>query len=85
MHHPVYTHVGKGVKVIINGCLIGTDPYALSVGIANSQPAQALWEATKKYVQGDIRSIYVNDADEDSKYEGIIKPYDYSIILKKNA
>lgn len=85
VHHPVYTHVGKGVKVLINGCLIGTDPYALSVGIANSQPAQALWEATKKYVQGDIRSIYVNDADDDSKYEKIIKPYDYSIVLTKNV
>lgn len=85
VHHPVYTHVGKGVKVIINGCLIGTDPYALSVGIVNSQPAQALWEATKKYVQGDIRSIYVNDADAEAKYEKIIKPYDYSIVYNKNV
>lgn len=84
VHHPVYTHVGKGVKIIINGCLIGTDPYALSVGIVNSQPAQALWEATQRYVQGDIRSIYVNDADSESKYEKIIKPYDYTIVFPKN-
>ena len=83
VHHPVYTHVGEGVKVLINGCLIGTDPYALSVGIANSQPAQVLWEVTEKYVQGDIRSIYVADADNDPTYEKIIKPYNYEIVLPK--
>jgi hypothetical protein len=83
VHHPVYTHVGKGIKVIVNGCLIGTDPYALSVGIANSQPAQALWESTDKYVQGDIRSIYVGDADQEAKYDKIIKPYNYEIVFPK--
>lgn len=83
VHHPVYTHVGKGTKVIVNGCLIGTDPFALSVGIANSQPAQALWETTQKYVGGDIRSIYVNDADRKPEYEKIIKPYNYEIVFPK--
>lgn len=83
VHHPVYTHVGKGIKVIVNGCLIGTDPYALSVGITNSQPAQVLFEATKRYVQGDIRSIYANDADSETKYEKIIKPYNYEIVFGK--
>jgi len=67
------------VKIVINGCLIGTDPYALSVGIQSSQAVQVLWETTRQYVQGDVRSIYVSDADDKAKYDKIIKPYKYSL------
>jgi hypothetical protein len=79
VHHPLFTHVGSGVKIVINGCLIGTDPYALSVGIQSSQPVQVLWETTRQYVQGDVRSIYVSDADDKAKYDKIIKPYRYEL------
>lgn len=79
VHHPLFTHVGSGVKIVINGCLIGTDPFALSVGIQSSQAVQVLWETTRQYVQGDVRSIYVSDADDKAKYDKIIKPYNYQL------
>lgn len=79
VHHPLFTHVGSGVKIIINGCLVGTDPFALGVEIQSSQPVQVLWETTRQYVQGDVRSIYVADADEKAKYEKIIRPYQYTL------
>lgn len=81
VHHPLFTHVGPGIKVIVNGCLIGTDPFAKSIGIHASLPVQVLWETTPQYVQGDSRSIYVNSADAQKKYEKIIKPYDYELAV----
>ena len=63
----------------MNGCLIGTDPFAKSIGIHASLPVQVLWETTPTYVQGDSRSIYVSSADARKKYEKIIKPYNYEL------
>lgn len=83
VHHPVVTQVGPGIIVTINGCLVGTDAYAHSVGIHSSVPVQALWETTKKFVQGDVRQIYVNAADHNAKYEKIIKPYNYELTASK--
>lgn len=82
VHHPLFTHVSAGIKVIVNGCLIGTDPYAKSIGIHSSIPVQVLWETTPKFVQGDSRNIDVGDADKNKKYEKIIKPYNYELILE---
>lgn len=79
VHHPLFTHVSSGIKVIVNGCLIGTDSYAKSIGIHASLPVQVLWETTKTYVQGDSRNIYVNSADASKKYEKIIQPYNYEL------
>ncbi len=79
VHHPLFTHVSSGIKVIVNGCLIGTDPFAKSIGIHASLPVQVLWETTPKYVQGDSRNIYVNSADDQKRYEKIIRPYNYEL------
>lgn len=83
VHHPLFTQVNSGVKVVINGCLIGTDSFAHSVGIQSSNPVQVLWETTKKFVQGDLRFIYVKEADSNAKYHKIIQEYKYQLVADK--
>jgi len=79
VHHPLFTQVGPGVAVAINGCLIGLDSYAHGIKIHSSTAVQLIWETTKKYVQGDTRKIFVDKADDKFKYEKIIKPYNYQL------
>lgn len=83
VHHPVITQVGPGVRVVINGCLIGTDSFAQSVGIFSSTPTQVIWETTKKHVMGDSRQIFVAEADNNKRYEDIIKPFNYNLTASK--
>jgi hypothetical protein len=83
VHHPLITQVNSGVKVAINGCLIGSDSFALSIGIQSSHPVQILWETTKKFVQGDSRFIYVAKANDDAKYNKIITPYSHELVAQK--
>jgi predicted phosphodiesterase len=83
VHHPVVTQVGPGVRVVINGCLVGTDSFAQSVGIFSSVPTQVIWETTKKHVLGDNRQIYVAEADNNAHYENIIKPFNYQLVADK--
>lgn len=84
VHHPVVTQTVSGIKVMINGCLVGLDQFALGIGIHSSYPTQLLWETTKKKVKGDIRFIDVGDADADPRYEKIIKPYKRDLVFPKS-
>jgi predicted phosphodiesterase len=83
VHHPVITQVGPGVRVVINGCLIGTDSFAQSVGIFSSTPTQVIWETTKKHVMGDSRQIFVAEADDNKHFESVIKPFNYELSAVK--
>jgi hypothetical protein len=83
VHHPVITQVGPGVRVVINGCLIGTDSFAQSVGIFSSTPTQVIWETTKKHVMGDSRQIFVAEADQNKHFETVIKPFSYELSVVK--
>lgn len=83
VHHPVITQVGSGVRVVINGCLIGTDSFAQSVGIVSSTPTQVIWETTKKHVMGDNRQIFVAEADNNPHFETIIKPFRYELSTER--
>ena len=83
VHHPVITQVGPGVRVVINGCLIGTDSFAQSVGIFSSVPTQVIWETTKKHVMGDSRQIFVAEADDNKHFESVIKPFNYQLSAPK--
>jgi predicted phosphodiesterase len=84
VHHPVITQVGPGVRVVINGCLIGADSFAQAVGIFSSVPTQVIWETTKKHVMGDSRQIFVAEADDNKHFETIIKPFNYSLSASKS-
>lgn len=83
VHHPMVTELSSGARLAINGCLIGSDPYALGIGIQSSNPSQLMWESTKRYVQGDVRIVNVSDADKEPRYERIIKPYNYQLSEEK--
>lgn len=84
VHHPLLTHVGPGVQVVINGCLVGTDTFAnAGAGIHSNTPAQVLWECTKKFVQGDVRQIYVKYADNKPEFDKIIVPYQHELAVPK--
>jgi hypothetical protein len=84
VHHPLLTHVGPGVQVVINGCLVGTDNFAhAGAGIHSNTPAQVLWECTKSFVQGDVRQIYVKYADTKPEFEKIIVPYQHELAVPK--
>jgi hypothetical protein len=85
VHHPLFTQVGPGISVAINGCLIGLDAFAHSVKIHSSTAVQLVWESTKKYAQGDTRKIFVDRADEHARFDKIIKPYDYHLVMPKLA
>jgi len=65
----------NGCSIVVNGCLSGTDPFAQSIGIFANNPVQMLIECTERYPLGDIRMIFVREADQDKKLESIIKPF----------
>jgi hypothetical protein len=80
VHHYMENHVGN-VQVIVNGCMVGTDPFALSVGINDNNPTQVLWETTTHFAQGDLRQVHCKRADSASsethkRFNKIITPYD---------
>lgn len=72
----------SGVQVYNAPSLSGIDSYAYSIGINHNLTAQVVFESTAKYIIGDIRLIHVNEADKDSKYDKIIKPYDKELTFK---
>jgi len=83
VHTPHIAEVGVGYPFLVNGCLIGLDPFALSVGIQANNPVQLVWETTQEHVLGDTRRIKVIAADKKKKYEKIIRPYKYELATPK--
>jgi hypothetical protein len=51
-------------------------------GIMTNSPIQVIWESNQKYAYGDDRWIYVAEADNNSRFDRIIKPYKYELSLK---
>lgn len=74
VHVPAYTQLQNGCNLVVNGCLSGTDPYAQSIGIFASHPAQVIFEATDAHPVGDFRILRLKDADADPRYDDIIVP-----------
>jgi predicted phosphodiesterase len=79
IHTPTLQLMESGCMLVLNGCLSGLDPYALSIGIFDSNPTQQLFEATAKHAVGDVRFIQVKEADKDASLDKIIaapkRPY----------
>lgn len=73
IHTPTVQLMESGCMLILNGCLSGLDPFALSIGIFDSNPTQQLFEATSKHAVGDIRLIQVKSADKDASLDAIIE------------
>lgn len=73
IHTPTLQLMESGCMLVLNGCLSGLDPYAMSIGIFDSNPTQQLFEATEKYAVGDVRFIQVKSADKDASLDEIIE------------
>lgn len=75
VHVPTVQLTDSGCMLLINGCLIGVDPFAQSLGIFGNHPTQMLFEVTKKYPVGDMRMIQVKNGDNRPELEAIIAPF----------
>lgn len=75
VHTPTLQLMESGCMLIVNGCLSGLDPYALSIGIFDSNPTQQIFEVTPKHAVGDVRFIQVKSADTNEALDKIIKPF----------
>jgi len=72
-HQPSLFMLADGVTCIVNGCLIGSDPFAQNgVGYFNSMPAQIMFESVPGYPVGDHRIVQLRDADTEAAYDKII-------------
>lgn len=75
VHTPTLQLMESGCMLIVNGCLSGLDPYAMAIGIFDSNPTQQIFEVTPRHAVGDVRFIQVKDADENKALDKIIKPF----------
>jgi hypothetical protein len=85
VHTAIYLPYLQSTKtaLIVNGTMSGTDGFANSRGFFFTTPQQCIWETTAQVPVGDFRSVFLLDADENSKYNGIIKPYEYGLEISK--
>lgn len=74
-HTPTVQMTETGKFIIINGTLMGLDPFAQSIGIHGNCPAQMMFEATKDHAVGDFRVEKLGDADKDKDLDRIIAPF----------
>ncbi len=80
VHHYMENHIGN-VQVIVNGCMVGTDPFAhAGAGINDNNPTQVIWETTKDFAQGVLMQVHCKRADNTKpdttkRLESIITPY----------
>lgn len=79
VHQAAHFQVSSGAHIIINGSMIGTDSYAQGVGIMSNNPVQVMWEMNSKFAVGDSRWLFVSAGDNEKRYEGLIKPYNYEL------
>lgn len=75
VHTPTYQLTDAGAALFVNGCMIGNDPFAQSIGLHHSQPAQWLFEVTEQDPVGDQRLIKLARYDSDKTLDSIITPF----------
>jgi len=79
VHQAAHFQTNSNIQIVINGSLIGLDSFASGVGIMSNNAVQIMWETNRKFVVGDSRWLFVTEADKESKYTKIIKPYNYEL------
>jgi hypothetical protein len=83
-HTGIHIGLDSAVDLFINPSMSGIDPYAQSLGIIRpSRPGQWLMESTREHRIGDMRLVWLANADNDGTYEEIIEPFDYELGLRK--
>jgi hypothetical protein len=63
------------ISMITNGALVPPDAFSLSIGSPDNTCGQYMFESVEGHAIGDQRFIVVDSADNDSKYNDIIKPF----------
>lgn len=81
-HSHYHITTKDGVHVYNAPSLSGTDSYAFKLGINHNQVGQLMFESTDKYIFGDSRLLYVQEADDKAEYDKIIPPYNYELTNK---
>lgn len=74
-HTPSVFMLPTGTVVIVNGCLIGAEPFGQNgVGFFNGMPAQIMFESTPDAAVASSSIIQLRDADEEPEYDKVIAP-----------
>ena len=74
-HTPTLQMLNNGSYIIVNGSLIGSDPYTQnSLGLYNSEPAQIVFDTTAECPVTNFQVIQVRSADRDSSLDLVVKP-----------
>lgn len=82
VHVPMYLHMPEcDTALVVNGTGSGTDGYAHGIGIHASSASQVMFEMTEKHAIGDFRKVDMGDADDEARYEEIIKPYEHGLEI----
>src|ERR1017187_6999759 len=76
IHVGSITNLPGGVTMITNGALVPPDNYSMSIGSPDNTCGQYLWESVPEHAVGDQRFIVVDGAEDKSKYNEIIKPFE---------
>lgn len=72
-HHPVI--MPSYPALIINGALVPSNEFSLSLDEPQHSCGQVLFESTSTHPIGDFRFICVDDADKQKQFESIITPF----------
>jgi len=75
MHTPTIQLLDSGCYFVMNGCLIGSEPFAQSIGIFGNNPTQVMFETTEEHAIGDMRYVKVSVADKQKRLDKIIEPF----------
>ncbi len=72
-HTPTIQMLPNGTWVVVNGSLIGSEPYGQNiVGEFNSQPAQVMFDSEPGEPFNKVRIVKVKDADQNVDFDKII-------------
>jgi hypothetical protein len=76
IHTATMVSLPGNVTLVTNGCLVPPDPFALSIGTPDNTCSQWMFESVEGHAIGDQRFIVVDGAENESKYNDIIKPFE---------
>jgi DNA-binding transcriptional MerR regulator len=76
VHVDSKTILPNGTTLLTNGSVSGIDEFALSLGITKNLPSQQIFEVTRDYAVGDLRSVFLSQADKDDELDLIIEPFE---------
>lgn len=80
--HVYFSLMTKDGTLVYNApSLSGVDSYAYSIGINYNNVGQLMFESTDKYIMGDNRLLYVQEADHNPRFDDIIPVYDKDLVF----